>query len=121
MTDRFADADAILDGRLAADGLGETYRPFGEQCQDVARVLHSMEDEGRDAFLAMVKHGDPVAGGRAIEPAALFQQGVIVGLAAAQIAGIAWAEWLLLAKELPAINLGIARAAAARIIAGGHE
>lgn len=121
MTDRFADADAILDGRLVADGHGPAERPLGQQAQDSARVLHAADDEGRNAFLSTMKHGDAVEGGTVFDPAALFQQGVIVGIAAVQIAGVAWAEWLLQAKELPAINLGIARAAAARIIAGGHE
>lgn len=118
---RFDDADAILDGRLVADGHGPAGRPLGQQAQDSARVLHAMDDEGRNAFLAAMRHGDPVDGGTVFDPASHFQQGVLVGIAAAQIAGLAWAEWVLLAKELPAINLGIARAAASRIIAGGHE
>lgn len=116
---RFDDADAIFDARLAVEGVASD-RP-SETSQDIDRVLHAIGDEGKTAFLAAVMYGDPVSGSKVVNPAELFGQGFLVGVAAVQISGVAWAEWLLTAKEIPAINLGVSRAAACRIIAGGHE
>jgi hypothetical protein len=110
---RLDDADRLLDLSMKSGGQEPPVRPMG-RCADFDAVMACAGMEGDAVARALA-----VAAGGHFALAEVFIAGMIVGLAAAQSEGLAWAEWAL--DEAPLINVGIARSCARRIVAGWTE